>query len=246
VTGSSAKPSSAFKREEGVNRPVLGERDLHLWVCSREVINTSDTFKRTVLSRYTGRSPDTLRFTEGEHGKPRLSEPDCDLQFNLSHSGDWLACAVTSGTPVGVDLEFYNQDRASMRVARRYFREEEFAALEECEGGLLAERFYDFWTLKEAAVKARGEALAPGLSAHAFSLDFSGDGPREAGRITVMPAGVTDTAHYLLLDPLPDYRLALCWLGSAHISPRLGIYELRDGGDIAQVEPLVRASNIPQ
>lgn len=246
MTGSSARPSSAFDQVEGVASPVLAEPDLHLWVCSRDTVNNSDEFKRTILSRYTGISPESLRFAEGEHGKPALVGTPRDVQFNLSHSGDWLACAVTVGTPVGVDLEFCNPKRVSMKVARRFFREEEFASLEGFDGLPLTERFYDLWTLKEAAVKARGEALAPGLSAHGFGLDYGDGEPRARGRINVMPAGSADSAHYILLDPLADYRIAVCWLGTPHQPPRLGLYQLQDGGVVLRMKTSLRATSLPE
>ena len=223
----------------GVPCPVLGKRDLHLWLCSRDAVHSSDEFKRAVLSRYAGIAPQALHFAEGEHGKPQLLGVARPLQFNLSHSGDWLACAVTGGAPVGVDLELCNPDRVSMRVVRRFFREEEFDALESCDGRLLADRFYDFWTLKEAAVKARGEALAPGLSAHGFCLEYTQAEARIAGPGTVTPAVATDSAYYLLLDPMVDYRVALCWMDA--LSPRLSLYELRDRGGIVQLKVPLRA-----
>lgn len=217
---------------------MLKAQDLHLWLCSRERVTNSDAFKRTVLSRYAGMPPQDLEFEEGEHGKPELV--GTSLQFNLSHSGDWLACAVTAGTPVGVDLERCRPERASVKVARRFFRDEEAELLENSSGSSMAERFYDFWTLKEAAVKARGGALAPGLAAHGFSLDYS-EAQQDGGRIT---ATATDTARYVLLDPVVGYRVALCWMGAAR-PPRLGLFELDHGGDVAHLPATLRASNLP-
>jgi hypothetical protein len=229
----------------GAAFPVLEERDLHLWFCARGVVTGSDEFKRTILSRYAGISPEALRFEQGEHGKPHLVGTAREMQFNLSHSGDWLACAVTGGAPVGVDLELCNPDRVSMRVARRFFREEEFSVLEGCDGRLLTDRFYDFWTLKEAAVKARGEALAPGLSAHGFRLEYPDSGSHENGRISVVPSVAADGAHYFLLDPLSGYRAAVCWMGAAHLPPLVDLYELRVGGDVAQMKVPLRAGTCP-
>ena len=216
-------------------------QDLHLWLCSRERVDGSDTFKRGVLARYAGTAPEALQFSEGEHGKPRLVNAGRPLEFNLSHSGDWLVCAVTAGTTVGVDLERCRPERASMKVARRFFREQEAALLEKSSDASMVEHFYDFWTLKEAAIKARGEALAPGLSAYGFTLEYP-DGDGESGRIT---ATATDAARYVLLDPLAGYRVALCWLGAADQAPRLGLFEWREGGEAAPVTTALRASNLP-
>lgn len=223
--------------------PSLEARDLHLWLCSRDRVDSSDTFKRTVLSRYAGTSAAALQFAEGDHGKPELIGAAHPLQFNLSHSGEWLVCAVTASTPVGVDLEQCRPERASLKVARRFFSAEEADLLENSSGDAVAERFYDYWTLKEAAVKARGGALAPGLATHGFALEFpGGEAASDGGRIVAMAA---DTARYVLLDPVAGYRLALCWMGADQLSPRLGLFELRERGEVAPITATLRASNLP-
>lgn len=220
----------------------LASQDLHLWLCAREHTDSSDEFKRSVLSRYTGTAPGALQFEEGEHGKPGLVGIERPLDFNLSHSGDWLACAVSGGVPVGVDIEFCNPKRVSLKVARRFFREEEAAWLERSDEDSRAQRFFDFWTLKEAAVKARGDALAPGLSAHGFDLAFVEEASTR-GRIEALSL---DGARYLLLDPVAGYRLAACWMGESKLSPRLALFELREGGDVQEKAVPLRASNLPR
>ena len=222
--------------------PPLEARDLHLWLCARDRVDSSDMFKRTVLSRYAGIAPESLQFAEGDHGKPELVGAPLTLQFNLSHSGEWLACAVSAGTPVGVDVEQCRPERASLKVARRFFREEEADILESSSGDAVAERFYDYWTLKEAAVKARGGALAPGLAEHGFTLEFPDrQDVRDRGRIVATPA---DTARYALLDPVAGYRVALCWLGADRMSPRLALFELCERGEVASLPASLRASNL--
>lgn len=248
MTGSSARLSSVFDSGPGLRGegwPPLGVQDVHLWLCSHDRFSSSDEFKRHVLARYIGVAPKDLQFVLKEHGKPALAGAAHALDFNLSHSGDWLACAVTAGTPVGVDLEYCNPDRVSMKVARRFFRREEVAVLEACSGSRQADRFYDFWTLKEAAVKARGEALAPGLASHGFELTFPTREERESGRIAATASGVADRALYGLLDPRPGYRLAICWLPEQQLLPQLGIFELGEGGTITERVVPLRASSTP-
>ncbi len=218
---------------------------MHLWLCPRDQFSSSDEFKRWVLARYVGVAPPDLQFVLKEHGKPALAGAAHALDFNLSHSGDWLACAVTAGTPVGVDLEFCDPKRVSMKVARRFFRKEEVAVLEACSGARRADQFYDFWTLKEAAVKARGEALAPGLASHGFELTFPAGEERVSGCIAVTAPDVDDTALYGLLDPQPGYRLAICWLPEKHLLPQLGIFELCEGGTVTERVVPLRASSTP-
>jgi 4'-phosphopantetheinyl transferase len=241
VTSSLASAFSAFDARAG----SLGERDVHLWLCCRDQIASSDDFKRRVLSRYAAMAPCDLQFVLNEHGKPALADGMHVLEFNLSHSGDWLACVVTAGSSVGVDLEYRQSRRASMKVARRFFREEEVAALQVCRGAQQRDRFYDFWTLKEAAVKARGETLVPGLRSRGFELSFRPGLERETASIAVTTEDVADLAHYCLLDPLKGYRVAICWLSATRLPPLLQVFELREGDERIEMTVPLRACTWP-
>jgi 4'-phosphopantetheinyl transferase len=65
---------------------------------------------RTALRRLLGWRlrvpPEDVEFLTGDHGKPFVRDTTCE--FNLSHSGDLAAIAMTNGAPVGVDIEFVN------------------------------------------------------------------------------------------------------------------------------------------
>jgi 4'-phosphopantetheinyl transferase len=239
VTGSSASAFNASDRVPG----GLGVRDVHLWLCARDRVATSDDFKRRVLSRYAAVAPSDWQFSLNAHGKPALAGAIYALDFNLSHSGDWLACAVTAGTPVGVDLEYCHAKRPTMKLARRFFRQEEAEALQVYRGARQRDRFYDFWTLKEAAVKARGEALVPGLQAHGFALNFLPGLERESASIAVTTADVGDGAHYCLLDPMAQYRVAICCLSATPLPPKLQVFELRDKDEGIEMRVSLRASS---
>src|SRR5262249_40351621 len=67
---------------------------------------------RTVLSTYTGRPAEALRFQLSPHGKPALADPgEPSLEFNLSHSRDLAVLAVASGRRLGVDVEWRDPAR---------------------------------------------------------------------------------------------------------------------------------------
>ncbi len=186
------------------------------------------------------------QFVLNEHGKPALAGAAHALDFNLSHSGDWLACAVTAGTPVGVDIEYCHPKRTTMKLARRFFRQEEVAALQVCSEAQQRDRFYDFWTLKEAAVKARGEALVPGLEARGFELTFrvrsgaserqhSGDHSGCGGYGTLLPFGSAGSL------PCGSLLAAV-----TPLLPKLRVFELREGQEaIERIVPLRASSSRP-
>ena len=243
MTDSSASAFSASEAspdDPAEGRPDLGATDVHLWLCHGNQVSNSDDFKRRVLSRYASVAPADWQFTLSPHGKPLLVTQTCALDINLSHSGDWLACAVTAGTPVGVDIEYCGSERDVMKLARRFFREEEVVALQSGSTASQRDRFYDYWTLKEAAVKARGEALAPGLQLRAFSLCFPRRRNNRNGRISVSTSEGPDEAYYCLLDPLAGYRMAICWL-SVSPRPRLRMFELGEAEALTERSVQLRA-----
>ncbi|BGE87889.1 hypothetical protein Ms3S1_p11300 (plasmid) [Methylosinus sp. 3S-1] len=128
---------------------------------------------RALLSRDLGGPPHLWRFVDQAHGKPALDPAFAfpSLEFNLSHTHGAVACAVTHGRPVGVDIENASRDIDLLALARAYFAPAETALLEALVEEERAAAFFQLWTLKEAYVKARGDGLALAFDRFAFSLD---------------------------------------------------------------------------
>ena len=99
-----------------------------------------------VLHRYDI-SVDALR--TNENGKP-IVEGIC---FNLSHSGDYVICAV-SEKPVGCDIEKIKE--APKQVEKRAFSVEENAYLKSFSGDAYNREFFHLWTKKESFLKMKG------------------------------------------------------------------------------------------
>lgn len=77
------------------------------------------------------------------------------IDFNLSHSGDWVACAVGRDCRVGVDIESPRRPHAYRALAAEYFSERECKRLAALPDQACREAFYELWTLKESYLKAR-------------------------------------------------------------------------------------------
>lgn len=134
--------------------------------------------KRLVLSRHApGVEPTAWRFAVGAHGKPAVVEPPVDLRFNLSHTEGLVACLVAAGADVGVDVETVARKTDTAAVAGRFFAEPEVAALRTLPSEAQHERFFEYWTLKESYIKARGMGLAIPLGDFWFTLE-AGAAPR--------------------------------------------------------------------
>ncbi|MCP5146933.1 MAG: 4'-phosphopantetheinyl transferase superfamily protein [Pseudomonadales bacterium] len=237
MTAPSAKKSSD---SEGLPPPAADQ--VHLWLATRDAVTDSDGLTRAVLSRYTGCPPASLAFTRGPHGKPQLLGGARALSFNLSDSGPWLALAVSGAAAVGVDLEFCDPARDVLKLARRCFRAAEIADMEAREGARLLDRFYDYWTLKEAGVKAVGGSLGRELQTTGFALTGGKPGAPESIE-ALEPA--TENCWYGLLEPLPQYRLALCCLGGADFSRGLRLLQWPPGNPRQDGPPPLRAVSGP-
>ncbi|GCF87951.1 4'-phosphopantetheinyl transferase family protein [Shewanella sp. M-Br] len=134
---------------------------------------------RAVLSRYADLSPHEWCFEYGAKGKPSLTaklQQQTGLEFNLSHSGDWLLIGVTQFHGVesglfGVDIERSRPKTDIYPILNHYFSAQETAALLTLvDEASQRQRFFDLWALKESYIKATGLGLAQSLKSFGFDL----------------------------------------------------------------------------
>ncbi|GAC43904.1 phosphopantetheinyl transferase [Paenibacillus popilliae ATCC 14706] len=130
----------------------------------------AEVLVRKIIGERTGLANSQIRFHYNSFGKPELAS-ELHLFFNISHSGEWIACAVHN-REVGIDVE--QMKPIDLSVARRFFSAEECERMENepPEGRLRL--FYDLWTLKESYVKLRGQGLSIPLDS--FSVHKSDQG----------------------------------------------------------------------
>ena len=109
-------------------------------------------------------------FEETEHGRPYLSElPDLWFSFSSCRFGFLGAWSSTHG--VGVDLEDETRNLEALELAHRFFSGAEANAVARVDGLERRRTFFQFWCLKEAALKSIGQGLPFGLDAFEFELD---------------------------------------------------------------------------
>ena len=99
-----------------------------------------------------------------ESGRPYLYHPQLD--FNISHSGDWVAvilCYSSSKLAVGIDIEHPQKVRRYHDLLHYYAKPAEISALTEAKlPSALPEfeqRFYLSWCLREAVLKSQGVGI---------------------------------------------------------------------------------------
>jgi 4'-phosphopantetheinyl transferase len=74
---------------------------------------------RMLLAGYTQRTPREIDIRYTDNGKPHVAESDVD--FNLSHSDEWVVLSFGRNRRIGVDLEKIRRDLDVQSIAARYF-----------------------------------------------------------------------------------------------------------------------------
>ena len=101
--------------------------------------------------------PEQLELAAVDHKEKPYFQNVKDIQFSISHSGDWWACAISRET-VGLDIQQEQKCRAD-RLARRFFHPLEVTWLEK--NGYA--HFCKVWAYKESYVKYTGVGLVQGM-----------------------------------------------------------------------------------
>lgn len=73
--------------------------------------------------------------------------------FSLSHSGDWVACAVSRDTPLGLDIEVMDASRDVSALAALAFDAGQCASLAGLPDAARVPAFYRLWSETEARHK---------------------------------------------------------------------------------------------
>jgi 4'-phosphopantetheinyl transferase len=121
---------------------------------------------RLALSTFVPVAPEAWDFQYDANGKPEIA--DSTLCFNISHTHGLVACVITTEIDCGIDVERLNRPTDFHSLAGRVLSPAERAALFGATEAAQPERFFSYWTLKEAYVKARGCGISIPLDQCSF------------------------------------------------------------------------------
>ena len=187
------------------------ERDRHRYLATRALV-------RTVLSQYAPVAPEQWVFEKNDYGRPSIGGPTVpDFNFNITHTRDLIVLALARGE-IGVDTENARLRNASIGIADRYFAPAEVAELYALPQERQKQRFFEYWTLKESYIKARGMGLAIPLDAFAFLFPSENE-----IRIEIDPTQNDRPQRWRFwqFSIAEDYLCALCAERTTDVSPRL-------------------------
>lgn len=120
---------------------------------------------KKAISIETGITADTIVLSTSRCGKPFVD--GIDIEFNISHSGNMVVCAVDY-IPIGIDIEIIRP--IDLNIAKLIFTEKELLFLFDgtidnqffkyTDDADLLKRFFTIWTKKEAALKRTGVGIS--------------------------------------------------------------------------------------
>ncbi len=180
------------------------EKDRRRYIVTRALV-------RTVLSRYAADiAPESWRFETNSYGRPHIANDFASarsLSFNITHTDGLIVLAVAREQTLGVDAENTETRPVSPTLADSFFAPEEAAALRTVDAAHWQQRFFEYWTLKESYIKARGMGLSIPLDK--FSFTFPADGSVE---LYVHPEQQDLAARWRFwqFTLAPSYVAALC------------------------------------
>ena len=158
--------------------------------------------RRVLRETLGGEKP---RLVRNSLGRPEL-KPRRDgvpaPSFNLTHSGDFAACAILYGAPVGIDAEDIRRPINVGEMAARWFSPAERQLLGQLPETRQTEMFFRIWTLKEAIVKATGHGLR--IEPQLFAVE-----PERRHATIGKELGIPTRWRLAELTPLSHIRLAL-------------------------------------
>jgi 4'-phosphopantetheinyl transferase len=199
-------------------------RDRHRYLITRALV-------RTVLSRYAAVTPQDWRFTEDAYRRPQIVNDHAAarrISFNVSHTRSLVVLGVSCERALGVDTEDVQIRRADLEIADHYFSADEVTQLRATLPELQQARFFEYWTLKESYIKARGLGLSLPLEQFGFDLSL----PQRL-RISFYPPLIDAPSRWAfwLLRAGTDHYVAVCAERASREVPQLSftkIVPLRD------------------
>lgn len=156
--------ASELQRFEGFTRPLRRRQFLVGRVLLRQALGT-----------LLGIPATDIALIERRGNAPQLDRPDsAHIGFSISHSGPWVACAVSDECLLGLDIELVDSARDLHALAAQAFEPADIAWLQARPESSRVKDFYDMWCAKEARIKLpAGQGACVHVEHHALSVAIS-------------------------------------------------------------------------
>jgi 4'-phosphopantetheinyl transferase len=191
-------------------------RDRELYLLARGIV-------RLALGEATGIEPPCWQFRITGEGQPVVASPRSAIRFSISHTAGMVACALSHDRAVGVDVEGTRRQWV-LSIADQFFSTLERGELATIAPDEQPARFFEYWTLKEAYAKARGQGFHLPFERIAFRST-----PGFGWRLAASDDGdqPLDDWHVASWKPGCDHQIAVASCDRA-TSLQLCLYELHE------------------
>jgi 4'-phosphopantetheinyl transferase len=174
---------------------------------------------REVLGSYLGVEPHALRFQRSLTGKPELESGlyARHIEFNITHCEGLVALVLAQGS-VGIDAEPKNR-QIELDVARLVLTSEEQSELQSWPIEQRRYRLLQYWTMKEALVKAMGVGFSKPLDS--VAVEFTA---QSEPRIRYLLGEASESGSWFVFqsaDQFADHLFSLALKHSSRSTPRL-------------------------
>ncbi|WP_119327657.1 4'-phosphopantetheinyl transferase family protein [Cysteiniphilum halobium] len=114
-----------------------------------------------------------LNFSKTGNGRPFIVDEAID--FNISHTRDYVVIAIGKGQRVGIDVQTKKEKVDVLEIAKQYFAKSEYELIALKQNEIERRNvFYWLWVYKEASLKLTGKGIANGLNRYVFEVDEHG------------------------------------------------------------------------
>ncbi len=124
---------------------------------------------RLLVSHFLEKSPEEIQISREclqchkPHGNPRVLEKH-PIEVNISHSGDWVLAALALSCPIGIDIEKRTSDHHWKDLIGHVLSVEERKQWKKLSNREKEVAFFQYWTQKEAILKATRDGLTVPMS----------------------------------------------------------------------------------
>jgi 4'-phosphopantetheinyl transferase len=177
---------------------------------------------RTILSRYAEVSERAWQFEANRYGRPYVSQPRAwrGIYFNLSNTTGLVVCAIAKECDIGIDVENVTRTLDVDELAPTVFASKELADFRRSAPEHRRNRFFSYWTLKEAYIKARGMGLSLPLDSFWFDLG----GPSPLLHVTEQCGDRPERWRFYQYAPTVEHRMAIAVTAPRGAEPSIHLH----------------------
>jgi 4'-phosphopantetheinyl transferase len=156
---------------------------------------------RQLLGELLGMQPAAVPLVERPGNVPLLDLPEsAEVGFSLSHSGHWVACAVSATSRLGLDVERMDESRDIEALGAHIFDAEHQIWLAGRAAAHRLQDFYELWSATEARFKLGAPIAHEAYLSHPeLSVVLCSAQPLAAEpelKLTVLKPATSQATHY--------------------------------------------------